>query len=107
MVNAAVLNKLTAPAQVPGLYLYLAILILGMLGGMMALKIERLVIILSTSLAGSLACVAGVGKFLGHFPTSVNSFVNPNTHAVSKTKNIYIYQITSTFTIHHYIIIII
>lgn len=84
MVNAALLLK-SDVQQIP------CHVVLGVLGGMMALKIERAVIITSTSLAGSVACVAGVGKFLGHFPTSVNSFVNPNKHAVTHSAWVWAY----------------
>jgi len=83
MLNAAVLNKFPAPDALPGLWLYLAVVVLGLIGGVLALKLERLVLVLSTSLAGSLACVAGIGHFAGHFPTSASSFIDPATHAVT------------------------
>lgn len=83
MLNAAVLNKFPAPDALPGLWLYLAVVVLGLIGGVLALKLERFVLVLSTSLAGSLACVAGIGHFAGHFPTSASSFIDPATHAVT------------------------
>jgi len=83
MLNAAVLTKLPTVEAVPQLWLYLAVIVLGVVCGALALKIERPVIVLATSLAGTLAFVAGIGHFAGHFPTSAGSFVNPSTHAVS------------------------
>jgi hypothetical protein len=91
MLNSSILNKLQAPTQVPGLYLYLSLLILGLIGGLLALKVERIVIILSTSLAGSLATVAGVGHFAGHFPTTASSFINPATHEVTHDPIVWAY----------------
>ena len=43
MLNAAVLNKIPAPDAVPGLWLYLAVVVLGLIGGVLALKLERIV----------------------------------------------------------------
>ena len=84
MLNASVLVNLPTPQKVPSLWLYIALVVIGVIGGMLALKIERVVFILATSLAGSLGFVCGIGHFAGHFPTSVNSFVNngvPNKSA--------------------------
>lgn len=76
MLNASVLVSLPAPKNVPSLWLYIALVVLGVIGGMLALKVERVVFILATSLAGALGFVCGVGHFAGHFPTSIDSFVN-------------------------------
>merc|ERR1711959_394176 len=73
MLNASVLVNLPAPDKVPSLWFYI---VLGVIGGMLALKVERVMFILATSLAGSLGVVCGIGHFAGHFPTSINSFVN-------------------------------
>merc|ERR1711968_316048 len=71
-----VLVNLPAPDKVPSLWLYIALVALGLFGGMLALKLERVVFILATSLTGSLAFVCGIGHFAGHFPTSIDSVVN-------------------------------
>lgn len=97
MVNAAVLNKISAPSSVPGLYLYLAIVLFGMAGGLLALKVERLVIVLSTSLAGSLAFVAGIGHFAKHFPTSASSFIDPTTHEA--THDVWVWAYAAGFVV--------
>jgi len=76
MLNASVLVNLPAPHNIPSLWLYIALVVLGVIGGMLALKVERVVFILATSLAGSLAVVCSIGHFAGHFPTSIDSFVN-------------------------------
>jgi len=80
MVYSVCLSGLASPVDaVPQLYLYLTMSCLGVIGGVLALKIERLVLVLSTSLAGSLATIAGIGHFAGHFPTTMSSFVNGGT----------------------------
>lgn len=97
MVNAAVLNKISAPSAVPGLYLYLSLVLFGMVGGLLALKVERLVIVLSTSLAGSLAFVAGIGHFAKHFPTSASSFIDPTTHEA--THDVWVWAYAAGFVV--------
>ena len=76
MLNASVLVNLPAPDKVPSLWLYIALVVFGVIGGMLALKVERVVFILATSLAGAVGVVCGIGHFAGHFPTSIDSFVN-------------------------------
>merc|ERR1719240_2290611 len=76
MLNASVLVNLPAPDKVTSLWLYIALVALGLFGGVLALKLERVVFILATSLTGSLAFVCGIGHFAGHFPTSIDSVVN-------------------------------
>lgn len=77
MLNTAVLFRLKnyAPEAVPSLYLYIAIVILGLICGYLALKLERLVFIVATSVTGSFGVCAGIGYFAGHYPTSYQSFV--------------------------------
>merc|ERR1712166_881588 len=78
MFYSVCLSGLTSPVDaVPQLYFTMSCL--GVIGGVLALKIERLVLVLSTSLAGSLATIAGIGHFAGHFPTTMSSFVNGGT----------------------------
>lgn len=77
MFYSVCLSSLVSPVDaVPQLYLYITMSCLGVIGGVLALKIERLVLVLSTSLAGSLATIAGIGHFAHHFPTTMSSFVN-------------------------------
>lgn len=78
MLNTAVIYRLQtyAPKEVPSLYLYVVVLLLGLFGGYLALKLERTVLIVATALAGSFGAVAGVGYFAGHYPTSYQSFVH-------------------------------
>jgi len=97
MLNAAVLNKLPAPTSMPGFWLYFSMVILGILGGAMALKVERVVLIVSTSLAGSLGFVVGIAHFAGHFPTTASAFINPNTHKV--THDVWVWAYTLGFLV--------
>lgn len=81
MLNTAVLYRLQtfAPKAVPSLYLYIVVVLLGVFGGFLALKLERIVLIVATALVGSFGTVAGIGYFAGHYPTSYDSFVH-NDH---------------------------
>jgi len=98
MLNASVLVNLNLPTpeKVPSLWLYIALVVIGVIGGMLALKIERVVFIVATSLAGSLGFVCGIGHFCGHFPTSVNSFVN---HGVP-TKDPWVWLYAAGFVVN-------
>merc|ERR1711865_793644 len=66
-------------------------------GGAMALKVERVVLIVSTSLAGSLGFVVGIAHFAGHFPTTASAFINPNTHKV--THDVWVWAYTLGFLV--------
>lgn len=59
---------LLLPAH-PSLSLILMALILGLLGGILAVKIEKPVIIVATSLVGAELAVWGVGYFAGDYPS--------------------------------------
>lgn len=76
MLNAVCLKSLRAPDAVPNLWLYVAVVVLSLIAGVLALKMERVIFILATSLAGSLAVVGGAGKFIGHFPSDPSDFVD-------------------------------
>ena len=93
MLNATVLNKLPAPTAMPGINLYASMIILGILGGVMALKLERIVLIVSTSLAGNLGFIVGIAHFVGHFPTKASAFIDPNTHKVTHDVWVWAYAV--------------
>jgi len=68
------LERLHAPSTVPHLYLYIALLLLCPGGAYFAVKIERPTLIVATSVLGSFIAVAGVGHFIGHFPSALDDF---------------------------------
>jgi len=68
------LENLTAPESVPHLYLYIGLVVLCPLGSYLAIKIERLVLIIATAVLGSFVTVAGIGRFVGHFPSTIDDF---------------------------------
>lgn len=68
------LERLHAPSSVPHLYLYIALLVLSPAGAYFAMKIERPTLIVATSVLGSFISVAGVGHFIGHFPSAIDDF---------------------------------
>lgn len=59
------------PAE-PMLVLVVLMILLGLLGGMLALKLERPIIIVATSLVGAALFVTGVGYFGKNFPTTTD-----------------------------------
>ena len=63
-LNSTFLIKINGPAVVPQLYFYIAVVVLGSIAGVAALKLERLIIILATSAAGSFCATSGTKYFL-------------------------------------------
>jgi hypothetical protein len=53
----------------PAVVLIVMSVVLGILGGALAMKIERTVLVISTSLIGAEMCVCGVGYFAGDYPS--------------------------------------
>jgi|UniRef100_K3WBU8 hypothetical protein len=56
----------------PDVVLVILSVLLGIIGGIAAIKIERPVLIVATSFVGSELFIAGVGYFAGNFPTSTD-----------------------------------
>jgi hypothetical protein len=56
------------------LYLYISLAVLCPLSAYLANKIERIVLIIATSVLGSFVTVAGIGRFVGHFPSAIDDF---------------------------------
>ncbi|KAL7679462.1 hypothetical protein Plhal304r1_c078g0164591 [Plasmopara halstedii] len=56
----------------PDVLLIILAVLLGILGGILALKLEKPVIIATTAFAGSMICVWGVGYFAGDYPNGAD-----------------------------------
>ena len=95
MLNVTVLNKLPAPTAMPGINLYASMVVLGILGGVMALKLERIILIVSTSLAGNVGFVVGIAHFDGDASAFILGFdfINPNTHKVTHDVWVWAYAV--------------
>lgn len=78
-LNAAVLCHLPVPNGMPSqLYLYAAAIFCGLVAGILAFKLEKHIIILATSIAGSLGAILGTkyfidGESLAHTNTSMHA----------------------------------
>lgn len=71
-LNGAVLSHLpTLVDSVPQLYLYIACGVFGILGGVLAFKLEKLILTLATAALGSAAFVFGVKFFLEKYISSM------------------------------------
>lgn len=67
LINTSVAYKI-APNH-PGIVLLVLAIVLGIVGGILAVKFERPVIILATSFAGAFLIMWGVGFFAGDYPS--------------------------------------
>uniref|UniRef100_M4BBZ3 Transmembrane protein 198 n=1 Tax=Hyaloperonospora arabidopsidis (strain Emoy2) TaxID=559515 RepID=M4BBZ3_HYAAE len=56
----------------PDILLVILALLLGILGGILALKLEKPVLITATAIVGATVCVSGVGYFAGDYPNGAD-----------------------------------
>lgn len=87
-LNTAVLRKIPQTTwmqnNVPALYMIIAAVVLGLIGGILALKLERFVLVISTSICGSFATTWGVGYWASgtNFLSVFDSFIKDPTAPV-------------------------
>ena len=56
----------------PNTVLIISMVVLALVGGILATKIEKPALIVATALTGAIACVWGIGYFAGHYPSAMN-----------------------------------
>ncbi|KAF1335847.1 hypothetical protein FI667_g783, partial [Globisporangium splendens] len=78
MLNTSVGYKMFP--ENPNTGLFILAVILGLIGGILALKIEKPVIVVATSLVGAVLAISGVGYFAKNFPdiTDLKQFATKN-----------------------------
>lgn len=70
MLHTSATYKLSASS--PNIILLIIAVLFGIIGGITALKFEKVMIIVSTSFVGAVAAMWGIGYFAGDFPNTFN-----------------------------------